>query len=63
MAVAQGVNPGTILNLDDNAMTIACAGSRAMRIEEIQVEGKRRMTAREFMNGARLKVGDRINQE
>jgi len=63
MAVAQGVNPGTILNLGDNAMTIACAGSSAMRIEEIQVEGKRRMTAREFVNGARLKAGDRIDKE
>jgi methionyl-tRNA formyltransferase len=33
-----------------------------MRVEEIQVEGKRRMSAREFVNGARLKVGDRIIQ-
>ena len=60
MAVAQGVNPGTILNLDDNAMTIACAGSSAMLIEEVQVEGKRRISAREFVNGARLRVSDRI---
>jgi len=44
-------------------MTIACAGSSAMRIEEIQIEGKRRMTAREFVNGARLKAGDRIDKE
>lgn len=53
---------GTILSIDDTAMTIACAGASAMRIEEIQVEGKRRMSAREFANGARLKVGDKLTQ-
>ena len=54
---------GTILDIDADAGTVACAGSTALRIEEIQVEGKRRMSAREFVNGARLKVGHRISQE
>jgi len=40
-----------------------CSGSSALLIEEVQVEGKRRVSAREFANGARLKPGDRINQE
>lgn len=62
IAAAERVESGTILNIDDTAMTIACAGSSALRIAEIQVEGKRRMSAREFVNGARLKVGDRIIQ-
>ena len=56
------IDAGTILSIDDNAITIACASSTQMRVEEIQLEGKRRMSAREFVNGARLKVGDRINQ-
>jgi methionyl-tRNA formyltransferase len=55
-------DPGTILSIDDTAMTIACAGPSAMRVEEVQVEGKRRMSAREFVNGARLKVGDSITR-
>jgi len=54
------VAAGTIMSIDETAMTIACSGSSALRIEEVQVEGKRRMSAREFVNGARLKVGDRI---
>lgn len=58
-----GVDAGTIMSIDEAAMTIACVGSTALRIEEVQVEGKRRMSAREFVNGARLKVGDRINQQ
>lgn len=57
---AEGIDAGTILSIDDNAVTIACAGRSAMRVEELQVEGKRRMSAREFANGARVKQGDRI---
>jgi methionyl-tRNA formyltransferase len=60
MTSPEGVDVGAILSIDDNAVTIACAGRSAMRVEELQVEGKRRMSAREFVNGARLKVGDRI---
>ncbi len=51
--------PGTILSIGET-MTIACAGSSALCVEEVQIEGKRRVSAREFANGARLKVGDRI---
>lgn len=54
---------GTILSIDETGITIACASSSAMRVEEVQVEGKRRMLAREFANGSRLGPGDRINQE
>ena len=54
------VAAGTIMSIDEAAMTIACNGSSSLRIEEVQVEGKRRISAREFVNGVRLKVGDRI---
>lgn len=53
--------PGTILNIDKPGITVVCGGSSALLIEEVQVEGKRRVSAREFANGARLKPGDRIN--
>lgn len=55
--------PGTILNIDDSGITIACSGSSALLIEEVQVEGKRRVSAREFANGARLKHDGQINHE
>jgi methionyl-tRNA formyltransferase len=57
------VEPGTVLNIDDSGITIVCRGLSALLIEEVQVEGKRRVSAREFANGARLKPGARINQE
>ncbi len=62
LTAADGIESGTVVNIDDTAMTIACASSTALHIEEIQVEGKRRMSAREFVNGARLKVGDSITR-
>jgi methionyl-tRNA formyltransferase len=53
--------PGTILRIDKAGMVVACAAGTALRIEECQIEGKRRVAAREFANGMRLKIGDRIS--
>jgi methionyl-tRNA formyltransferase len=55
--------PGSILNIDESGITVVCSGSGALLIKEVQVEGKRRVSGREFANGARLKPGNRINQE
>jgi methionyl-tRNA formyltransferase len=52
--------PATITAIEKSGMTIACAGPTALQIEEIQVEGKRRVAARDFANGMRLAVGDLI---
>lgn len=55
--------PGTVLNIDDSGITVMCSGLSALLIEEVQVEDKRRVSAREFANGARLKSGARLNRE
>ncbi|MFL6214158.1 MAG: methionyl-tRNA formyltransferase [Blastocatellia bacterium] len=52
--------PGTILAIDKAGLAVACAGATRLRIEECQIEGKRRLPAREFANGMRLKTGDRL---
>ena len=57
------IEPGTILTIDESGIIIACSGSTGLAIEDIQIEGKRRVSARDFANGARLKSGDRINQK
>lgn len=59
---AEAAEPALILAIDENAIVVACAGASALRIEEVQIEGKRRVTAREFANGARLSPGARLNQ-
>jgi methionyl-tRNA formyltransferase len=59
-AYSSDAEAGTILSIVESGITIACAGSTALRVEEVQVEGKRRVPAREFANGAHLQLGDRI---
>lgn len=53
--------PGTILAINSSGITLL-TGSGELLIQEVQMEGKRRVSAREFSNGARLKPGDRLTQ-
>jgi methionyl-tRNA formyltransferase len=50
---------GTVLSVDENGIVIAC-GKNSLRILELQREGGRRMTAREFLAGNALKIGDKF---
>jgi methionyl-tRNA formyltransferase len=54
------VEPGVITSIDNSGIVVACAGSTFLRIEELQTEGKRRMIARDFVNGMRISAGERI---
>lgn len=56
----ESVEPGTITGIDKSAITVACADSTALRVEELQLEGKRKMSARDFINGTRINTGDRF---
>jgi methionyl-tRNA formyltransferase len=62
-AISFNVKPGTILNIDDSGIAVVCGGSTSLLIQEVQLEGKRRVSAREFANGARLQAGERINHD
>ena len=53
--------PGTILAIDARGITLHTSFGELL-IEEVQMEGKRRVSAREFSNGARLKPGDHLAQ-
>jgi methionyl-tRNA formyltransferase len=57
------VKPGMIAFLEKTGIVIACAESSFLRVEEIQLEGKRKVSARDFANGARLGIGDSIRDE
>ncbi|MFR5063107.1 MAG: hypothetical protein ACLTEK_08945 [Christensenellales bacterium] len=41
-------------------MVVACKKG-ALRLAELQLSGKKRMTASDFLNGVRLSVGDRLS--
>jgi methionyl-tRNA formyltransferase len=49
---------GTVIESEGDRLIIRCGGNTSLAIEEIQPEGKRRMSVRDFLNGAKLKRGD-----
>lgn len=54
---AGGGSPGEVLGVSDEGIDVAC-GEGALLVRELQPTGRRRMTAKEFINGRPIKVGD-----
>lgn len=52
--------PGEVLRADQTGLVVAC-GQQALRILELQREGGRRLSAREFLAGSDLNVGQRLD--
>ena len=52
----KGVEPGTIFAVSKDSFDIL-TGSGALRVVELQMEGKRKMTAEEFLRGFKLEQG------
>ncbi len=51
---------GEVLTAAGDLLVIGCGGETALALREIQLEGKRPVTARDFLNGSKLSVGDRL---
>lgn len=58
--VRLNAEPGTILSIDKSGIAIECGASSVLLVQQAQIEGKRRLSARELANGARLQVGQRL---
>ncbi len=54
--------PGQVIEARGDRLIIACGEATALRVSELQTEGGRRLSARDFLNGAHLKVGDMLGQ-
>lgn len=52
--------PGTILKATGEDLLIQCGNDSMLGIEELQLEGKRRVSARDFINGLHPSVGERL---
>ncbi|MGH9948453.1 MAG: methionyl-tRNA formyltransferase, partial [Pyrinomonadaceae bacterium] len=53
----QSALPGAIVQIEKDSFSVACGGDSAIRVLDVQPEGKRRMSAADFLNGFRLNVG------
>jgi methionyl-tRNA formyltransferase len=49
--------PGELVHAHGGELIVACGSHTALQLIEVQPEGKRRLTARDFLNGARLTAG------
>jgi methionyl-tRNA formyltransferase len=51
--------PGTLVT-ERGKLFVACGQSTCLEIKELQVEGRKRLSAREFLNGVHLKPGEKL---
>jgi methionyl-tRNA formyltransferase len=58
--VQSGGDEGLILKAHGDELLISCGDGTRLRLEEVQPEGKRRMSVRDFLNGARVRAGERL---
>ncbi|MBO4903299.1 MAG: methionyl-tRNA formyltransferase [Lachnospiraceae bacterium] len=49
--------PGTVIGVEKDAFTVS-TGEGALRITEVQLEGRKRMQTGEFMRGCKIEAGD-----
>jgi methionyl-tRNA formyltransferase len=52
-------SPGEIVDASGNELAVAC-GTGLLKIDELQLEGKKRMGTRDFLNGVKMKAGDKL---
>jgi methionyl-tRNA formyltransferase len=55
-----GSGSGEIIKTHGDDLVVACGDKTALSLLEVQPEGKRRMTARDFLNGAHVRTGERF---
>jgi len=56
--VAAGGMPGIILPTKEDGLLVICGGPSVFRVDHARLEGRKRVTGFEFMNGARIKPGE-----
>jgi methionyl-tRNA formyltransferase len=59
-AGGDAVAAGEIVKARGDELVLACGGRTRLRLYEVQLEGKRRMSARDFINGVHASAGERL---
>ena len=60
MCVAEGTGEAGVFHVEDHKLRVGCGGS-SLELMEVQMEGKKRMTAEEFLRGFQVKSGERVD--
>ncbi|MCA1635664.1 MAG: methionyl-tRNA formyltransferase [Acidobacteria bacterium] len=62
LAEATDAEAGMIVEARGDELVVACGSGTALRVFELQPEGKQRMKARDFINGMRVRAGERVGE-
>ncbi|MEN3325931.1 MAG: methionyl-tRNA formyltransferase [Acidobacteriota bacterium] len=60
LSVTSDIANGEVIVAQKDELVVQCGQKTALRVLEVQPEARKRMAARDFINGMRLKVGDRF---
>lgn len=58
----KSLEPGQIISATGDELLVFCGGDSVLQIDELQLEGKRRVSARDFINGVRPQVGEMLGR-
>ena len=58
--ISAGGAPGILLPTQEDGLLVICGAGTVLRVEQVQLEGRNRVTDRAFMNGARIVPGERF---
>jgi methionyl-tRNA formyltransferase len=58
----EGPGVGLVVEARGDELVVACGGGTALRVFELQPEGKQRLKARDFINGMRVRAGERLGE-
>lgn len=51
---------GAVVEVQGDRLVVGCGGGTALKLGEVQLEGKQRTSARDFVNGTRVVAGERL---
>jgi len=63
ICLAPEVAPGEVTAAHGGELVVQCGARSALRLLEVQPEARKRLTARDFINGLHVKMGDRFGKE
>jgi methionyl-tRNA formyltransferase len=62
LTVSPGIQPGEVVVAYRDELVVQCGRQTALRVLEVQPEARKRLAARDFINGMHVKVGDRFGK-
>ncbi|WP_433973910.1 methionyl-tRNA formyltransferase [Tunturiibacter lichenicola] len=60
MHMAKGAGEAGVLIVDGDVLKVGCGNGSLLVLDEVQMEGKKRMSAAEFLRGYQVKSGERL---